>query len=178
VTSRKDALVVALVFAAVLSAGCVGPFGGQSTPTPAPTATETAEIHSSYQQTTVTVFDGETGEELGRVEAAVADNRSLRDTGLSETDSMPDDRGMLFTYDAERELTYVMRNMSFGLDIVFVRADGTIESIHHAPEPGPDEDGENQRYSGEGRYVLEVNRNWTTDRGIEEGDRVEFDLPE
>ncbi|PSP41098.1 hypothetical protein BRC63_04730 [Halobacteriales archaeon QH_10_70_21] len=101
-----------------------------------------------------------------------------RYTGLSETDDLPGDRGMLFTYDADRELTYVMRNMSFALDIVFVYGNGTIESIHHKRAPAPGEDGESIRAAGEGRYVLEVNRGWTTERGVEEGDRLEFDRPE
>jgi len=193
VTLRTLLLATVLVVA-VLSAGCVGPFAGDSTPAatetpdPTPTASETPPgagttptatgVHSSYDQTTVTVVDDETGEELGRVEAAIADNASLRYTGLSDTDELPEDRGMLFTYDDDRELTYVMRNMSFDLDIVFVYGNGTIESIHHKRAPAPDEDGESIRASGEGQYVLEVNRGWTTERGVEEGDRLEFDLPE
>ena len=170
---KRRTLAAALVVGLLLAAGCVGPFGGPSTSTPTPT-----EVHSDYDRTTVTVVDGETGEGLGRVEAAIADNSSLRYTGLSETDDLPDDRGMLFTYDSERELTYVMRNMSFPLDIIFVHANGTIESIHERPAPKAGENGESIRASGEGRYVLEVNRGWTDDRGVEPGDRVEFDVPE
>ena len=176
-THRPRTLVALALVALAATAGCVGPFAGgtESTPDPTPTATP---VHPDYEQTTVRVLDGESDDELGRVEAAVADNRSLRATGLSETDSMPNGRGMLFLYDDERELTYWMKNMSFGLDIVFVYGNGTIQSIHGAPEPGPGEDGTGQRYSGEGRYVLEVNRGWTDERGIEAGDRLEFDQPE
>jgi len=129
-----------------------------------------------YEHTTVAAVDGETGEELGRVNAAVADSFSKRYVGLSETDRLPEDRGMLFVHDDVGERTYVMRNMSFGLDIVFVDSDGTVTAIHDAPEPGPGENGTDQRYSGEGRYVLEVNRGWTDERGVEVGDRLEFEL--
>ena len=132
-----------------------------------------------YRHTTVTVVDGDTGEERGQVQAAIADEQSLRYTGFSETDRLPADRGMLFVYDEpQAELTYVMRNMSFDLDIVFVRGDGTIQSIHHVRAPEAGEDGESITASGEGQYVLEVNRGWTTDRGIEAGDRLEFELPD
>ena len=190
---KRHTLAAALTVGLLLAAGCVGPFGGPSTSTPAPTATEPndgtptmeptdeptpTEVHPDYDRTTVTVVDGETGEELCRVEAAIADDSSMRYTGLSETDDLPDDRGMLFSYDSERELTYVMRNMSFPLDIVFVRADGTIDSVHERRAPEAGENGESIRASGEARYVLEVNRGWTADRGVEPGDRVEFDLPE
>lgn len=135
-----------------------------ATPAPSPTA-------GRYDHATVTVLDGN-GTELGTVRVAVADTPEKRYTGLSKTESLPADRGMLFTYDSERELTYVMRDMSFGIDIVYVGSNGTINSIHHAPEPPEGEDGEDYRYPGEGQYVLEVNYEWTTRHGIEPGDRV------
>ncbi|PSP68633.1 DUF192 domain-containing protein [Halobacteriales archaeon QS_1_69_70] len=180
----RRALTLLLVALALLLAGCIGSSGDPTaTPTPSPTPataspTPTA-VHPSYANTTVTVFDDETGEKRGRVEAAIADDRSLRYTGLSETARLPADRGMLFVYDEpQAELTYVMRNMSFPLDIVFVHDDGTIQSIHHVRAPQAGEDGESITASGEGQYVLEVNRGWTTDRGVEAGDRLEFELPD
>jgi len=179
----RTPLVATVLVVAVLSAGCVGPFAGDSTPVATPTGPEgiptptPAEVHGSYEQTTVIVVDDGTGAELGRVEAAIADNRSLRYTGLSDTDELPENRGMLFVYEAEQDLTYVMREMSFDLDVLFVYGNGTIESIHERPAPEPGEDGESIRAAGEGQYVLEVNRGWTESRGVEEGDRLEFELP-
>lgn len=129
-----------------------------------------------YDHTTVGFVDAESGEELGRVEAAVADTFLKRYVGLSDTDRLPPDRGMLFVHDAPGEYTYVMRDMSFGLDIVFVAENRTITAIRHAPAPGADEDGSSQRYTERGRYVLEVNRGWTTDHGVEVGDELRFDL--
>ena len=187
VTDRLRTFVALALVALAATAGCVGPFAGGTDPTPteAPDRTATGAestpsptpIHPNYEQTTVTVLDGETGEELGRVEAAIADNRSLRITGLSETDRLPEDRGMLFVHGDVGERTYVMRNMSFGLDIVFADADGRITAVREAPKPGPGENGADQEYTGEARYVLEVNRGWTDERGVEAGDRVEFELP-
>jgi uncharacterized membrane protein (UPF0127 family) len=128
-----------------------------------------------YEHATVTAVDGETGEELGSVEAAVADSYRTRYVGLSNTGSLPADRGMLFVHAEEARRTYVMRGMDFGIDVVFVAGDGTVTAIHEAPAPGPGEDGGDQRYSGEGKYVLEVNLGWTDERGLEVGDRVEID---
>ncbi|MEF8778461.1 MAG: DUF192 domain-containing protein [Natronomonas sp.] len=133
-------------------------------------------IDTDYEHTTVTVMDNETGEELGQVEAAIADTRSKRYLGLSATDHLPENRGMLFVHGFSDDHTYVMREMSFGIDIVFIDADRVITTIHEAPEPGPGEDGNDQRYSGEARYVLEVNRGWTTDHGVEVGDEAAFEL--
>ncbi|MEF8913383.1 DUF192 domain-containing protein [Natronomonas sp.] len=164
------AAVVAALVLLGLSSGALAPYlGGYDAG---------ADFNESrgYDHTEVAVYDGETEEELGRVNAAVADTFSKRYVGLSETDDLPADRGMLFIHDGAAERTYVMRNMSFGIDIVFVAPNGTITTIHEAPEPGPNEDGEEQRYSGTGKYVLEVNKGWMAERGIEEGDRIEFEL--
>ena len=139
-------------------------------------ANATAEaVHEDYETTEVRVVSAD-GDELGTVTAAIADTRELRYLGLSDTEELPDDRGMLFVYESVEERAFVMREMDFGIDIVYADADGTITDIHHAPAPGPDEDGEDQRYPGRGQYVLEVNYEWTTEHGVNEGDVLEFDL--
>jgi uncharacterized membrane protein (UPF0127 family) len=127
-----------------------------------------------YDYATVTVVGGD-GTELGQVRAAIADNFSKKYTGLSETDSLPEDRGMLFPYEEEGHHTYVMRGMDFGIDIVYIGANGTITSIHHAEKPPEGTDGESFRYPGTGKYVLEVNYEWTTRHSVEVGDEVEIE---
>jgi uncharacterized membrane protein (UPF0127 family) len=174
--------VLAAVALLALSTGAVAPLlgsgyePGESDTADPGSENDTTAVHSAYEHATVTVSDASTGEELGRIEAAVADTWSKRYLGLSETDELPENRGMLFVYDEPGEHTYVMRNMSFGIDIVFIDADGTITTIHEAPKPGPDENGNDQTYPGEGQYVLEVNKGWMADRGVEVGDRVDFEL--
>jgi uncharacterized membrane protein (UPF0127 family) len=156
------------------------------TPTPDPTDTTDASattatasgtpIHAGYETTEVRVTTPD-GELLGSVTAAIADTDELRVTGLSDTEFLPEDRGMLFVYDEPQgRLTYVMRRMDFPLDIVFADAEGVITSIHHVRAPDPGEDGNQIQASGRGQYVLEVNRGWTTERGVEESDLLQFDL--
>ena len=137
---------------------------------------ESEDANGGYEYTTVTVVDAETGAELGSVEAAIADTFSKRYLGLSDTDTLPENRGMLFVHDSVGDRTYVMREMSFGIDIVYIDADRTITAIHEAPEPGPGEDGNAQEYPGTGQYVLEVNKGWMADRGVEVGDEVRFEI--
>jgi len=155
------------------------PGEGTSTQTPEDGSTPgegtPAPVHEDYETTAVTVRTTG-GETLGSVTAAIADTLDLRYRGLSDTESLPEDRGMLFVFDSPSEQTFVMRRMDFGIDIVYADADGVITGIHHAPAPGPDEDGSQQHYPGYGQYVLEVNRHWTTDRGVEEGDVLDFEL--
>lgn len=128
------------------------------------------------QAATVTVSTPD-GEVLATVETEVADTHCQRVAGLSGTESLAAGSGMLFVHDGERQLTYVMRGMNYGLDIVFVGADGEITAIRSAPPPGPGEDGAAIQRSGRGKFVLEVPRGYTTERGIEVGDQlaIEYD---
>jgi len=140
------------------------------------TATETADpLFPGYETTDVRVLSPD-GERLGAVDAAIADSSGLRYTGLSDTESMPEDRGMLFVYGDVAERTYVMRRMDFPLDMIFADGDGVVEVVHEAPAPGPDEDGNDIRRSGRARYILEVNRGWSAERGVGRGDRLDFEL--
>jgi uncharacterized membrane protein (UPF0127 family) len=143
-----------------------GSGGAQETSTP---------VNSDYQHATVIVADAETGAELGRVRAAVAESYRQKYTGLSETEFLPADRGMLFPYDENGDHTYVMRGMSFGIDIVYVAANGTITRIHHAEEPPEGADGNDYEYPGYGQYVLEVNYDWTTRHNVSVGDEVRIE---
>ena len=146
-----------------------------ATPTPTPDSTR-PPAHEGYEETAVRAVSAD-GETLGSATAAIADTGELRYLGLSDTESLPEGRGMLFVYDSVADRTFVMRRMDFGIDIVYADDDGTITAIHHAPAPGPDEDGNAQRYPGRGRYVLEVPYEWTLRHGVEAGDRLAFGLP-
>ncbi|ELZ11188.1 hypothetical protein C478_12285 [Natrinema thermotolerans DSM 11552] len=120
--------------------------------------------------------DGTSAEPKAVVDVEVADDRSERYTGLSDHDTLERGNGMLFVHNREQELTYVMREMDFDIDIIFIDADGEITQIHHARAPEPGEDGEDLEYSGRGKWVLEVPRGYANETGIEVGDRVEIDL--
>ena len=161
--------------------GCVGRESDRLPPSTGTTGgsratSDRSTIHESYGTTQVRVSTP-AGELLGTVTAAVADTHDLRYRGLSDTETLPADRGMLFVFDSTADRSFVMREMGFGIDIVYADGDGTITTIHHAPAPEPDEDGSTQRYPGRGQSVLEVTYGWTTDRGVETGDRLSFELP-
>ena len=121
-----------------------------------------------YERATVTVSD-ENGTQLATVEVRIADTRGKRYLGLSATEELPMGEGMLFVHGSEGRQSYVMRNMSFPLDIVYIGADREITTVHHAPVPH----GEYERtYTGRAKWVLEVPRGWANETGVEPGDRV------
>lgn len=164
-TSRvRTALFVTAVLVAVASVVYL------SNPAIAPGATD------DYERTTLTVVDDETGEMLATVDARVADTYAKRYTGLSDTESLAADEGMWFVHDSPGTYAYVMRDMAFPLDIVFVAENGTITRIHHA-ELAPEGTSESDltRYRGTGKYVLEVPYGYTNETCIEAGDRIVLD---
>ncbi|SDK45805.1 DUF192 domain-containing protein [Natronorubrum texcoconense] len=123
----------------------------------------------------VRVLEADTGDELAVIDAEVADTRAERYTGLSDHDSLADGEGMLFVHSSEGERTYVMREMDFDIDIIFVDADREITSIEEARAPETDEDGEDLEHTGQAQYVLEVPRGYADGMGIEPGDVIEIE---
>lgn len=120
---------------------------------------------------TVTITD-ENGTTLATVDAEVADTPDERYVGLSRHDSLGEDEGMLFVFDDETERTFVMRDMDFPIDVIFVDGDGRITTIYEAPV----EDGfPLTRYRGRARWVLEVRYGYAEENGISAGDRVSID---
>ncbi|WP_424016690.1 DUF192 domain-containing protein [Halorientalis pallida] len=195
--SRRQTLAAALVVCALLLTGCAGTPGdgpptatsttGQSGPettgslaetatgagTPATTAGSETDTPEADDRTRpqVELRDGN-GTVLGRVTVAIADTGGERYTGLSDTERLNESEGMLFVYEEPDTHTYVMRDMDFPLDILFIAPNGTITTIHHAPtEPGESGD-ELTGYPGYGQYVLEVNRGYANRTGLAVGDTV------
>ncbi|MFP4217392.1 MAG: DUF192 domain-containing protein [Salinarchaeum sp.] len=146
------------------TAGCLGRSEERSIYTDYPTTTVAAVTPDDTQRATVT--------------AAIADDRSERRQGLSATETLRPGWGMLFVFETAASREFYMKNMEFGIDIIYAGADGRITRMHHAPAPGPEENGAAQRYHGNGQYVLEVPYDWTTEHGVTPDDRLVFDLPE
>ncbi|WP_299268077.1 DUF192 domain-containing protein [Halorientalis sp.] len=126
---------------------------------------------SDYENATLTVRDGN-GTTLDTVDVRIADTDRKRYVGLSETASLGSGEGMLFVHESVDSRAYVMRNMSFAIDILFVAPDGTVTMVDHAStEPGERGD-ELTQYEGRGQYVLEVPRGYANATGVDEGDVV------
>jgi len=122
----------------------------------------------SYERVTVTAYDdNETA--LATVEVRVADTQPKRYLGLSNTSELAMGEGMLFVHEEVDSYGYVMREMAFPLDIVFVGADERVTTIHHAAVP---EGSYEKTYRGRGKWILEVPRGWTNRTGVEVGDRI------
>jgi uncharacterized membrane protein (UPF0127 family) len=101
------------------------------------------------------------------VELAANDEERAR--GLMFRKELPEGRGMLFDFKQEQETGFWMRNTYIPLDMVFIRADGTIRRIAANTEPLSER---TVPSGGPVRYVLEVIGGTARKLGIEPGDKV------
>lgn len=77
----------------------------------------------------------ETADGSHRFEVMVAKTTPERTKGLMFRHKMAGDRGMLFDYGRPHKIAMWMKNTYLSLDMVFIRADGTIANIvaHNKP---------------------------------------------
>ena len=96
-----------------------------------------------------------------------------RAKGLMHRRYMPADRGMLFDFNRVEPVAMWMENTFIPLDMLFIRADGTIARIAESTEPL------SQRTIPSGEpvlSVLEINGGVSRTLGLKPGDRVEHPL--
>jgi uncharacterized membrane protein (UPF0127 family) len=104
-----------------------------------------------------------------RFDIEIADTEDERNRGLMYRTYMAPDAGMLFVYDREQSVAFWMKNTVLPLDLVFIRADGTVfdvalgavpYSLDSIPSGGPV------------LAVLEVNAGIANQIGLRRGDVV------
>jgi len=107
------------------------------------------------------------------IDVEMAVDPKEKELGLMFRTELADTRGMLFPYGAPQEVTMWMHNTYIPLDMVFIRADGTVHRIERAAEPLSD-----RIISSEGPVsaVLEMAGGATERIGLKPGDRVRHPL--
>lgn len=101
----------------------------------------------------------------------IAASPQQQQTGLMNRQEMARDRGMIFPLDEVRQASFWMKNTLIPLDIIFVRADGSIANIAANTVPMSLE----PVYSdGEVGSVLEINGGLSAELGIGPGDKVSW----
>jgi hypothetical protein len=100
----------------------------------------------------------------------VAATPQQQEHGLMFYRSLGADQGMIFPYDPPQDVSFWMRNTLIPLDMIFIRADGTIARIAHAKalDETPVPAGEPVA------AVLEIRAGRAAELGIREGDRVDW----
>jgi hypothetical protein len=110
-----------------------------------------------------------------RFTVEVARTAEEQATGLMNRSSLAPDRGMIFPFEAPRYASFWMKNTLIPLDMIFVRADGTIANIEANTVPLSLQ----PVYSdGPVAAVLELAGGRSAELGINAGDKVEWTVPE
>jgi uncharacterized protein len=107
-----------------------------------------------------------------RIEIELARDEAARERGLMYRTSMPDDHGMLFSWDEESPRTFWMRNTCIPLDMLYVSKDGVIAGIL---EQVPTLNDAPRGIKCPVAHVLELNAGWARAHGVAPGMKVKIE---
>lgn len=104
----------------------------------------------------------------------LAETEEERETGLSKTEKLDQDSGMLFVIpDGQSQVAFTMEDMSYDLDLIFINEDDEVYDVQYGKAGSKDPIISTSEDIV--KYVLEVNPN----SGIKVGDELEFtDCPD
>jgi uncharacterized membrane protein (UPF0127 family) len=162
-------LAISILLSLVL-AGCDGGSAGSDGTTTSQPGTTVSEESTASGLRTVTI-ESSNGDKV-EVRVEIADDTPEQMRGLMYRTALAEDRGMLFVFDEEQELSFWMKNTLIPLSIAFVDSEGRIVDIQ---DMKPLDDDPPHYVSAEpARYALEVNRGFFEERGIKVGDSAEL----
>lgn len=106
---------------------------------------------------------------MARFTVEIADEPEERARGLMFREDLPESHGMLFLFDRVAPVSFWMRNTPLPLDLIFLRADGTVRRVTEDAVPFSDA---SMPSGGPVRAVLEINAGLAERFGIEEGSEM------
>ncbi len=110
----------------------------------------------------------------------IADTPDLRYQGLSNREGLCEDCGMLFKFDNKKVRTFVMRNMNFPIDIIWIdddRRNGGASKIIGISKNLPPEGADYKNFyksDGPANYVLEINAGLSDKYNFKAGDLISY----
>lgn len=104
----------------------------------------------------------------------IADTPEERARGLMSRESLNQDNGMLFIFEAEAEYCFWMKNTLISLDIIWLDENKKVVFIKHNAEPCQADPCETFGPGEKAKYVLEINSGLAKGLELEKGDYLEF----
>jgi uncharacterized membrane protein (UPF0127 family) len=92
-----------------------------------------AATRSAFARSTLKIATPDA--QLHKIDIWIADNDARRPTRLMFVEHMADDAGMLFIYPQPQPISMWMKNTHLSLDMLFVSADGRVQSIAENTKP-------------------------------------------
>lgn len=127
-------------------------------------------VSACQGQPQVTILSRDGRETAFQVE--IADTPAKREMGLQYRRDLAPDRGMIFLFPEEEQLSFWMKNTPIALDMIFISADRKIVGIVENTTPFSLD---SRSVSGKSQYVLEINGGLSRHYGFEAGDNVRFE---
>lgn len=134
---------------------------------PGAAAAQEADLSDRFERGTLVIEAGANA--CYRFDIWLAESTDQHRRGLMYVREMPRFEGMLFIYPDPARLSMWMKNTYIPLDILFIRADGTIASIAANTDPLSLE---SIASSEPVKYVLELNAGVSAELGIAPGNRI------
>jgi uncharacterized membrane protein (UPF0127 family) len=109
--------------------------------------------------------------------AITADERTR---GLSGTERLEPDEGMLFVYTVKGRHPFWMRGMLFSIDMIWIDTDQVVDIKPDRPIPGPNQseiDLPIYSPTADANYVLEVSAGWAAANNVTVGTPVTITFP-
>jgi uncharacterized membrane protein (UPF0127 family) len=159
---------------ALLLAGCSGPRadpGTQNQQTQQSSGTTAAGKEGTTSGLRTLVIYASGGKKV-EVRVELADDLAEQTKGLMDRTTLGENRGMLFVYPEEQELSFWMKNTLIPLSIAFIDSERRIIDIQDM-KPLDDEP-PNYVSAEPAQYALEVNQGFFESRGVKVGDSVEL----
>ena len=129
---------------------------------------ELGQSSAGLQQTRLTITSGK---RVHHFTVEIASTTEEQAYGLMNRSELAPDRGMIFPFDPPRPASFWMKNTLIPLDMIFIRADGTIANIQANAVPLSLEP---ENSEGPVKAVLEIAGGRAAELGINPGDRVSW----
>ena len=108
-----------------------------------------------------------------KIKAEIAKSDTARAAGLSNRNTLGENTGMVFVFEKPGEYAFWMKDMLFGIDIIWINNDKVVDiSKNVLPEKGP----EYTRYKAKAPIdtVIEVEAGYCEKNGIKIGQAVTY----
>ena len=158
------------VLAVIIVLGLVG-FTSCDQPTPENRQTENKKPSSglTFKKEGILHLVKSGGDTIRTIDIEIAHKEYERTQGLMYRRGMKDTQGMLFIFEDESMRSFWMKNTLMGLDIIYIKANGEIESIAKYVIPKSERSIPSK---GPAMYVLEVIEGFCDLYEVNVGDKV------
>ncbi|HUV46867.1 MAG TPA: DUF192 domain-containing protein [Candidatus Bathyarchaeia archaeon] len=138
------------------------------------------QYYKNYKKTEnipqVIVYD-EQEKKIVQFKVELAITEPEKNKGLMGREYLSKDRGMLFIYPQEQNLSFWMKNTLIPLDIIYISAEKKIFLVVNDVPPCRTDICPGYPSGKPGQYVLEINAGLSESLGIKAGQKVEFSFP-